>query len=381
MDEVRLNVLKAIIENNFTFEWGKIYYAPQIQEKTLTKLFKYYDQFLNTNDIIAYCDATFTHNNKNGVIFTLKGFYHQNVIEKPYYINYKDITDIQIEANKKGELHAVDAVAVIYYKHQGKISAYNITNNYDKVNFKKTIELLKKQVNEWDDVITFKLSGEIGNVELTDSQKKKCNAIIHSASVAAGGVGTGLAQIPLSDNLLITPIQITMITSLGLVFDIHLTEGAAKGILAGASASFIGRGIVQILWGWIPGIGNAINTATAAGITEAIGWLAVAHFFSLQQDDIAKHKLEGAKLGYAQASEEYEAKLRKLAREFLNQKRTYAKEKEEYENLISDYEEYIKNIELKLEKLKEEQSSDVVKYEDFVSSVKTDFENLVKLSL
>ena len=35
---------------------------------------------------------------------------------------------------------------------------------------------------------------------MTAEQKKKCHAIIHAASVAAGGAGAGMAQIPGSDN-------------------------------------------------------------------------------------------------------------------------------------------------------------------------------------
>jgi uncharacterized protein (DUF697 family) len=30
--------------------------------------------------------------------------------------------------------------------------------------------------------------------------------------------------------------------------------------------------------GWLPGLGNAINAATAAALTEAIGWAADAYF-------------------------------------------------------------------------------------------------------
>lgn len=123
-------------------------------------------------------------------------------------------------------------------------------------------------------------------MNLTGEQRKKCKAIIHTASVAAGSVGAGLAQIPLADNALITPIQITMITSIGAVFGIHVVEGMAKGIIASSAASIVGRGAVQTLVGWIPGIGNAINTATAAGITEAIGWAAVKHFSELQKKQI-----------------------------------------------------------------------------------------------
>ena len=43
-------------------------------------------------------------------------------------------------------------------------------------------------------------------INIPQDQKIKCNAIIHSAAVAAGGVGAGLAQVPLADNVFITPM-------------------------------------------------------------------------------------------------------------------------------------------------------------------------------
>lgn len=114
---------------------------------------------------------------------------------------------------------------------------------------------------------------------MTRKQKSQCHAIIHAASTAAAGAGAGLAQVPGSDNAIITPIQLTMTISLGRVFDIELTESAAKAALASAAASTLGRTISQVLLGWIPGVGNVINAGTAAAITEAIGW-ALAKDFS-----------------------------------------------------------------------------------------------------
>lgn len=115
-------------------------------------------------------------------------------------------------------------------------------------------------------------------IPLSSDERTKCNAIIHSAAVAATAAASGMAQIPLADSAVITPIQITMIVSLGKVFGHTITKSAASGILGGAVASFVGRGVSQVLVGWIPGVGNAVNAATAAGITESIGWLAVEQF-------------------------------------------------------------------------------------------------------
>ncbi len=114
---------------------------------------------------------------------------------------------------------------------------------------------------------------------MTDEQETSCHAIIHTAAVAAGGVASGLAQLPGTDNALIVPIQLTMIISLGAVFGKTIEESVAKSILATQIASLGGRAISQFLIGWIPIIGNVLNSVTAAGITETIGW-AVTNDFS-----------------------------------------------------------------------------------------------------
>jgi len=113
---------------------------------------------------------------------------------------------------------------------------------------------------------------------MTEDQKTQCHAIIHTAATASAGVAAGLAQIPMSDSALIVPIQITMIVSLGIVFNVHLTEAAAKGIALGMVGTYVGRAVSQVLLGWIPVFGNALNATTAAGLTEAMGW-AVANRF------------------------------------------------------------------------------------------------------
>ena len=115
---------------------------------------------------------------------------------------------------------------------------------------------------------------------MTDTQKAKCHAIIHTASASAAAVGAGLAQIPGSDNAVITPIQLVMTISLGRVFGLELTESAAGAAVASAAAATVGRTASQVLIGWVPGAGNIINAGTAATITEAIGWLLAEGFAS-----------------------------------------------------------------------------------------------------
>lgn len=113
---------------------------------------------------------------------------------------------------------------------------------------------------------------------LTKEEMTKCHLIIHAASTAAAGVGAGLAQIPLSDNAIITPIQLTMTVGLGQVFGIELSQAAAKAAVGSAGASMVGKAAVNLLVGWIPVVGNIINAGTAASVTEALGWVIARDF-------------------------------------------------------------------------------------------------------
>lgn len=113
---------------------------------------------------------------------------------------------------------------------------------------------------------------------MTIEEKKKCHAIIHTASAGAASIGAGFAQVPGSDNAAIVPLQVTMVISLGMVFGVKLSKSSASATLASATAGTLGRTISQFVVGWIPGIGNAINATTAAGVTEAIGWTIAKEF-------------------------------------------------------------------------------------------------------
>ena len=145
-------------------------------------------------------------------------------------------------------------------------------------------------------------------MSMTDSENSKCHAIIHSAAVAAGAVGAGLAQIPLSDNVVIMPIQIGMVASLGNVFGKSLGETAIKSLISAAAGTVIGRSASQALLGWIPLLGNVINASTAFTITEAIGW-AIANKFA---DDVEQ---ERKKIAEEEAHRQREAEKARLEAE------------------------------------------------------------------
>lgn len=104
--------------------------------------------------------------------------------------------------------------------------------------------------------------------------EKKCKVVIHSASLAA--TAAGAIPIPMSDAIPITAAQIGMIIKLGDVFELSLSQSAAKSIASVALTQQAGRAlcanlIKSIPGGWIPGA--FIGAAIAGSFTEALGWI------------------------------------------------------------------------------------------------------------
>lgn len=112
---------------------------------------------------------------------------------------------------------------------------------------------------------------------------EECRAAIHSASIAAAAAAGSNADMPLSDSAVITPIQVTMVSRLGEIFGLTLTEAAAQGALAAGIAAHLGRRVSAFLTGIVPGLETLICAASAAGMTEVVGW-SVAEEFARQSE-------------------------------------------------------------------------------------------------
>lgn len=112
---------------------------------------------------------------------------------------------------------------------------------------------------------------------IPEEEKNKCNYIIHSASVAAAGVG--LAPVPGADIGFITAIQVGMILGLARVFSISVTkewaESTAKTALTGQIGKYLAGQLIKL----IPGIGSVSNATIAAALTEALGWEIAEDFY------------------------------------------------------------------------------------------------------
>ena len=162
-------------------------------------------------------------------------------------------------------------------------------------------------------------------IPLSKEEKNKCKAIIHIAAVVTGSMG--IVPIGPADTLMITPAQIAMIISIGRVFGIQVYENIAKSIIAGFALSVTGRMVAATLLNFIPVAGWIIKGGTAAVLTETIGWAAVFHFYDVRE--------EGKKEIYAEASIEYEDKLRNMAEEFLKKETVFKSEMAEFTQLIN----------------------------------------------
>jgi len=113
---------------------------------------------------------------------------------------------------------------------------------------------------------------------MTKEQREQCHKIIYTAATSAAAMGAGLAQLPSADGATILPINISMIMALGKVFDQDLTKETATAMALAVSPLFVGRMASPVLFGWIPILGNVVNASTAAGMTEALGWMIANRF-------------------------------------------------------------------------------------------------------
>ena len=90
-----------------------------------------------------------------------------------------------------------------------------------------------------------------------------------------------MAQLPMDAPAIMT-IQGLMISSLATSFNAHPNQKMIAEILLPFTAMMAGRQASRWLLAFLPGIGNAASAATAAALTEAIGWAAVEHFRRLR---------------------------------------------------------------------------------------------------
>lgn len=111
---------------------------------------------------------------------------------------------------------------------------------------------------------------------ITQKERKKCQAIIHTTSLAAGAIGA--SKIPGSDIVIISAIQGAMILALGNVLNVSVTKNSAKEMAKTFMIGKIGKGMTGFFLQALPVLGNAVNAAVAITLTEMLGWDTVKEF-------------------------------------------------------------------------------------------------------
>lgn len=254
-----IEILKNSMVEGYTSY--RLYIYPDIPDEMIGNMLKGLKLPLFYDDILALFDISIWGKCKRGLVFIKNGFYTSRTLDSAYYVNYKDIVKCEID---KDSLNIVliggEAINICYSEEQAK--------------YLQTVlcSLASKSII-WNLPENEKKSGPVKDVKdlLSRRELNKCRFTIHSAATACGGVGL-TPHIPLSDSVILIPIQVGMILRLGQIFDVEISKAAAQSIVFSALTSAVGRSISQLLVGWIPGIGNAVNLVTAASLTEAIGW-------------------------------------------------------------------------------------------------------------
>ena len=129
--------------------------------------------------------------------------------------------------------------------------------------------------------------------KMDTATRQKGNKIISSAAAAAGLAGA--APIPLADTIPITAAQVGMVIALGRVFDLTISESAAKSVLNIMTAQTVGRAVFANLIKAIPGagavVGGVVASATAGAVTTALGKTVSEDFYKIsigeQPDNIS----------------------------------------------------------------------------------------------
>lgn len=107
---------------------------------------------------------------------------------------------------------------------------------------------------------------------VSEDKWDKVRIAIHAAGVSAAAAASGLAQIPCSDSTILLPIQVGLAVTICGIFGVEVSRGVVKGVIYSNVMKMIGRKVTQVLFGWVPGLGNAINASTAGILTEVLGW-------------------------------------------------------------------------------------------------------------
>lgn len=96
-----------------------------------------------------------------------------------------------------------------------------------------------------------------------------------AAATALAGASAGVLRFPGSDETLIAPIQLGLVTALEREYGRPLNESLSNAVLHTSVGQIIGKAGALTLVGLVPGAGNLIRGLVAATVTAGIGLVTI----------------------------------------------------------------------------------------------------------
>ncbi len=118
---------------------------------------------------------------------------------------------------------------------------------------------------------------EKASKEVLEQLDKEADKIITAAATAAG-TAVFTNPVPVSDFLILVPIQIGMIVKLGAIYGETIDKKSAIEIVATLGAGVATRVVFQTVVSWLPVIKNALGPPVASAATYGIGKAAKKYF-------------------------------------------------------------------------------------------------------
>lgn len=163
-----------------------------------------------------------------------------------------------------------------------------------------------------------------------DDKKKITGMMIHGFATAHAFTSAVLSQTFVGDEAVLTALTVAMIIAVAKVNGVKWGSGAALKFLGFYAGGYIGLRGATLLVKWIPGVGNAVNSAVTFTTTEVLGW-AVYLFLKKGKTDPQSLTKEEKTALWNEAKEVRE-------KEAVESKRLYhsmgKEDEEEYKNII-----------------------------------------------
>ena len=103
------------------------------------------------------------------------------------------------------------------------------------------------------------------------------HVVVHGASSLSALIAA-TTLVPGSDAVLIMPIQVGMVVCLAKIHGREVSGSLLRSAATASVGQILGKGLSRTLLRYIPGPGNLIRASVAGGVTEVLGWAAVADF-------------------------------------------------------------------------------------------------------